>query len=155
MRAGNARRRGSLSFPHPSVKCSSCYPFAFPWPLERLARILCPRNEDHKLSRTDGHSRTPVLPLSLPGQSAATYQGRGSFVYLGQRGWAGLCHSPTFYLHRAVIATRATELFAHYTQPRCGCCCPLSGCSSSGFGWISGVMRTGCSRHPLLPSTCC
>lgn len=80
---------------------------------------------------------------------------KGSFACSGRGGGADLCHNPTFHLHRAVIATRATELLAHYTQPQCGFCYPLSGCTSLGFRWIRGVMNTGCSRHPLLPFMCC
>lgn len=62
MRAGRARRRCLQSSPHPSLSCSSCSPFAFPRPLESLARIMCPRNEDQKSPSRDRHSPPPVLP---------------------------------------------------------------------------------------------
>lgn len=34
---------------------------AFPWPLESLARIMCPRNEDQKPPSSNRHSPPPVL----------------------------------------------------------------------------------------------
>jgi len=151
--SGRVRRRCPPSLLHPSLRCSSCYSFAFPWPLERFTRSLCPRNEDHKPSKSDRHSPTPVLFAGLPGKPAATP--KGSFTCSGRRASAGLCCNPTFHPHRAVVVTWATELLPCYTQPKCGCCCPLLGCTSLGFRTITGVMRTGCSRHPLTTFMCC
>lgn len=60
-----------------------------------------------------------------PAQGTSSHPSRAVLLVQGEE--VGLCHIPHVCLHRAVIATWATELLACYTQPKCGCYCPLLG----------------------------